>query len=94
MPKNVWDFFIFPECLSFQLQFHRNKILKLCPRFFNKFFLKHTVDIILKTSRLGTWSSVKSVVSKVFEKLVNHKIVDHLEYSGLFSDFQYGLRSS
>ena len=35
-----------------------------------------------------------SVVSKVFEKLVNNRIVDHLENSGLFSDFQYGFRSS
>ena len=38
--------------------------------------------------------SVLSVVSKVFEKLVNDKIVDHLEKCGLFSDFQYGFRSS
>ena len=37
---------------------------------------------------------VLSVVSKVFEKLVNNKIVDHLEKCGLFSDFQYGFRSS
>ena len=37
---------------------------------------------------------VLSVVSKVFEKLVNNRIVDHLEKCGLFSDFQYGLRSS
>ena len=35
-----------------------------------------------------------SLVSKVFEKLVNNKIVDHLEKCGLFSDFQYGFRSS
>ena len=35
-----------------------------------------------------------SVVSKVFEKLVNKRIVDHLENCGLFSDFQYGFRSS
>ena len=35
-----------------------------------------------------------SVVSKVYEKLVNNKIVDHLEKSGLSSDFQYGFRSS
>ena len=34
------------------------------------------------------------MVSKVFEKLVNNRIVDHLEICGLFSDFQYGLRSS
>ena len=35
-----------------------------------------------------------SVVSKVFERLVNNKIVDHLDIFGLFSDFQYGFRSS
>ena len=33
-------------------------------------------------------------LSKVFEKLVNNRIVDHLEKCGLFSDFQYGFRSS
>ena len=34
------------------------------------------------------------MVSKVFEKLVNNRIADHLEKCGLFSDFQYGFRSS
>ena len=34
-----------------------------------------------------------SVVSKVFEKLANNRF-DHLEKRGLFSDFQYGFRSS
>ena len=34
------------------------------------------------------------MVSKVFEKLVNNRIVGHLEKCGLFSDFQYGFRSS
>ena len=34
-----------------------------------------------------------SVVSKVFEKLVNNRIVNHLEKCGFFSDFQYGFRS-
>ena len=34
------------------------------------------------------------MVSKVFEKLVNNRIVDHLQKCGLFSDFQYGFRSS
>ena len=34
------------------------------------------------------------MVSKVFEKLVSIRIVDHLEKCGLFSDFQYGFRSS
>ena len=38
--------------------------------------------------------SLLSVVSKVFEKLVNNRIVDHLEICGLFSDFKYGFRSS
>ena len=38
--------------------------------------------------------SLLSVVSKVFEKLVNNRIVDHLVKCGLFSDFQYGFRSS
>ena len=38
--------------------------------------------------------SIFSVVSKVFERLVNNKIVDHLDIFGLFSDFQYGFRSS
>ena len=35
-----------------------------------------------------------SVVSKVFDKLVNNRIFDHLKKCGLFSDFQYGFRSS
>ena len=34
------------------------------------------------------------MVSKVFEKLVNNRIVDHLEKCGLFSDFQYCFKSS
>ena len=38
--------------------------------------------------------SLLSAVSKVFEKLVNNRTVDHLQKCGLFSDFQYGFRSS
>ena len=38
--------------------------------------------------------SLLSVVSKVFEKLVTNRIVNRLEKCGLFSDFQYGFRSS
>ena len=38
--------------------------------------------------------SLLPVVSKGFGKLVNNRIVDHLENCGLFSDFQYGFRSS
>ena len=50
----------------------------------------------------GEWSTAKNycpvslffVVSKVFEKLANNRIIDHLEKCGLFSDFQYGFSSS
>ena len=38
--------------------------------------------------------SLLSVVSKVFEKIVNNRIIDHREKCGLFSDFQCGFRSS
>ena len=38
--------------------------------------------------------SLLSVVSKVFEKPVNNRIVNHLEKCGIFLNFQYGLRSS
>ena len=34
------------------------------------------------------------MVSKVFDKLVNYRIVDCLEKCDLFSDFQYGFGSS
>ena len=36
---------------------------------------------------------VKKGHTEVFQKLVNNRIVDHLEKCGLFSDFQYGYRS-
>ena len=38
--------------------------------------------------------SLLSMVIKVFETLVNNRIVHQLEKCGLFSDFQYGFRSS
>ena len=38
--------------------------------------------------------SLLSMISKVFEKLVNNSIVNHLEICGRFSDFQYGFGSS
>ena len=49
-----------------------------------------------KSSTAKHHSSVSflSVVNKVFEKLVNNRIVDQLEKCGHFSDFQYGFRSS
>ena len=38
--------------------------------------------------------SLLSVVSKVFEKYANNRIVDHLENCGFFSYFEYGFRFS
>ena len=38
--------------------------------------------------------SLLSVVSKVFEKLVSNRILDHLEKCDLFSDFHYGFSFS
>ena len=38
--------------------------------------------------------SLLAAVSTVFEKLVNDRLVDHLEKCSFFSDFQYGFRFS
>ena len=38
--------------------------------------------------------SCHSVVSKVIEKLVNNRLVDHIEECGLFTNFQFGFRPS
>ena len=38
--------------------------------------------------------SLISVVSKIFEKFLINRVVDHLEKCDLFSDFQCGFRSS
>ena len=34
------------------------------------------------------------VVSRVSERLINDRLVMHLEKAGVFSDFQYGFRSA
>ena len=46
-------------------------------------------SVVLAFKNVGERSKVV-----VFEKLVNNRIVDHLEKCDLFSDFQYGFRSS
>ena len=38
--------------------------------------------------------SLLSVVSKLFERLINNRLVQHLEATNLFTDFQYGFRSA
>ena len=37
---------------------------------------------------------VLSIISKVLETLINNKLINHLENSGLFSDLQYAFRAS
>ena len=61
------------------------KVLSVVPVFMNV-----GEKLTVKNDRLV---SLLSVVSKVFEKLVNNRIVDNLEKCGLF-DFQYGFRPS
>ena len=60
------------------------------------------LSVVLVFKNVGERSTAKNygpvgllaVVSKVFEKLINSRVVDHLEKCGLFSDFQYDFRSS
>ena len=46
------------------------------------------------TAKIYHLVSLLSVVGKVFEKLINNRIVNHLEKCGIFSNFQYGFWSS
>ena len=88
-----------PE-LSYILAEHFNKCLK--ESCFPDCWKVSSVVPVFKNVRERSTATAKnyrpvsllSVVSKVFEKLVNNRIVDHLEKCGLFSDFQYGFRSS
>ena len=56
--------------------------------------ISSVVPVFRNVGEKSTANSLLSVVSKVFEKIVNMRIVDHLEKCGLFSDLQYGFRSS
>ena len=57
----------------------------------------HWFSLYSVLKNVGEWSTAKnyhpvsllSVVSKIFQKLVNNEIDDHLGKCGLFSDFQY-----
>ena len=63
----------------------------------NRVFLLSVVCHLITTAPIAKHYppvSLYSVVNKVFEKLVNNRIVDNLEKCGHFSDFQYGFRSS
>ena len=84
-----------PE-LSYILAELFNKCLK--ESCFPDFWKVSSVVPVLKNvgerSTAKNYRPVLSVVSKIFEKLVNNRIVDHLEKCDLFSDFQYGFRPS
>ena len=86
-----------PE-LSYILAEHFNKCFKeSC--FPNCWKLSLVVPVFKNVGERSTAKnycpvSLLSVVSKVFEKSVNNRIVDHLEKCDLFPDFQYGFRSS
>ena len=61
------------------------------------YILSELFNMCLKESCFPDCWKVSSVVlylSKVFEKLVNNRIVDCLEKYDLLSDFQYGFRSA
>ena len=75
-----------------------NKCLKVCC-FADCWKVSSVVRVFKNIGERSTAKSYRSfsllsVVSKVFEKLVNNRIVDHLEKCGFFSHFQYGFRSS
>ena len=45
---------------------------------------------LVSTVKNYHFDGLLSLVSKVFEKLVNNRLIDHLEKCDYFSDFQYG----
>ena len=67
---------------------------------FSDFWKASLVVLVFKNA--GESSTAKNycpvrlllVVSKVFEKLLNNRIDDHVKKCGIFSDSQYGFRSS
>ena len=56
--------------------------------------ISSVVPLFKNVGERSTSKNYHPVVSKAFEKLLNNRIVGHLEKCGLFSDFQYGFRSS
>ena len=84
-----------PE-LSYILAELFNKCLKECcfPDCWKGSSVVPVFKDVGERSTAKNYFSLLSVVSKVFEKLVNNRVVDHLEKCGLSSDFQYGFRSS
>ena len=71
------------------------ELSNILAQLFNKCLKESSFPDYWKVSSVVlAFKNVGGKVSKVFEKLVNNRIVDHMEKRGLFSDFQYGFRSS
>ena len=86
-----------PECIPVVVLKNReSKLLYILVELFNKCLKGSSVVPTFKnigelsTAKNYSTVSLLSVVSKIFEGLVNNGIFDHLEKWWLFSDFQYG----
>ena len=94
-----------PDCIPVVvLQNYEPELSYILAKLFNK-CLKEScfldcwkVSLVVPVFKnIGERSTAKNyhpVSLLFFEKLVNNRIADHLEKCGLFSDFQYGFRSS
>ena len=72
-------------------EFFNMSLKKFCfPDYWRVTWMVSVFKNVGERSRAKNYNQVK----KVYEKLVNKRIVDHLEKTGLFSDFWYGFRSS
>ena len=99
-----------PDCIPVVvLKNFESELSYILPELFNKCLKESCFPDCWKVSLLvpvfknvGKRSTAKNycrdnllpAVSKVFEKLVNNRIVDHLKKCGLFYDFQYGASQS
>ena len=98
-----------PDCIQvLVLKNCDSELSYILAELFNKFLKKFCFPDYWKVSSVGPvfknvgerstakncpLVSLLSMVSKVFEELVNNRIVEHLTKCGLFSDFQYGFMS-
>ena len=85
-----------PEVSSILAEFFSSCLKNSCfPDYWKVSFVVFVFKNVRERSTAKSYCTVSllSVVSKVCEKLVSDRIVDHLEKFSLFSDFQYGFRS-
>ena len=82
-----------------ELSYILAELFNMCPKGYCFPDFQRSSLVLPVFKNIGEKSAAKHyclvfVVSKVFEKLVNNRLVDQLEKCRLFSDFQYGFRSS